>query len=536
MRCTRYRPRQPRASPVWQILRDHAHRLTNLEPTTAQALARFQRCGHLHSGFTRLHCPDCGHDYLLAFTCKQRGLCASCHQRRTITEAAAIAAEICQDVPHRHLVLTLPRMLRGVFQREPALLGELYHATHEVLTLWLRDRAACPTGQPGLVVAVQTFGDYLLWHPHVHVLATAGVFTVDATFHLADTGGWETLRELWRHALLRRLREARALAPDTLARLLQWRHSGFGADGGEAPLANDDATGRSRLAEYLLRAPYSLEKITYHPESGTVLYRSERHWRTRRNFEVFSALDFIRALLGQVPAPGCPQVRYYGYYSNKSRGLRTASAASPLVGSPLVGDRAAPPPHAPARRPRRRKAWRDLIREVWGADPLRCPLCPGRLRPIAVVETPAEIHAALFPLGLAELALPPATGPPRKAPPCARPFSLVDTATGLIHEIAPPACPSRLPYPRLKTEKIRFRAEIAEPSETYDQLGFELVNGYRVAEPDVGQGELFDDDYSQPDALEGEPVFWQNSASEEPGFYPDEAPCDDGYQPDGQVD
>ena len=144
MRCTRYRPRQPRASPVWQILRDHAHRLTNLEPTTAQALARFQRCGHLHSGFTRLHCPDCGHDYLLAFTCKQRGLCASCHQRRTLTEAAAIAAEICQDVPHRHLVLTLPRMLRGVFQREPALLGELYHATHEVLTLWLRDRAACP--------------------------------------------------------------------------------------------------------------------------------------------------------------------------------------------------------------------------------------------------------------------------------------------------------------------------------------------------------------------------------------------------------
>ncbi len=80
------------------------------------------------------------------------------------------------------------------------------------------------------------------------------------------------------------------------------------------------------------------------------------------------------------------------------------------------------------------------------------------------------------------------------------------------------------------------RAEIAEPGETYDQLGFELVNGYRVAEPDVGQGELFDDDYSQPDALEGEPVFWQNSASEEPGFYPDEAPCDDGYQPDGQVD
>ena len=43
-------------------------------------------------------------------------------------------------------------------------------------------------------------------------------------------------------------------------------------------------------------------------------------------------------------------------------------------------------------------------------------------------------------------------------------------------------------------------------------------------------------DYSQPDALEGEPVFWQDSASDEPGFYPDEAPCDDGHHADAEVD
>jgi hypothetical protein len=394
-----------------------------------------------------------------------------------------------------------------------------------VLTLWLRERAACPNGQPGLVVAVQTFGDYLLWHPHVHVLATAGVFTAGATFHLAETGGWETLRELWRHALLRRLREARALAPDTLARLLLWRHSGFGADAGEAPLAADDATGRRRLAEYLLRAPYSLEKITYQPETGTVLYRSERHWRTRRNFEVFSALDFIRALLAQVPAPGCPQVRYYGYYSNKSRGHRAAAA----LGTPSSSS-ASVPRHAPARRPRRRKAWRDLIREVWGADPLRCPLCTGQLRPVAVVETSAEIHAALFTLGLAELALPPANGPP---PPGGE--VLVDAATGARHPLAPPPCPSRLPYPRPRPEKIRFRAEMAEPGESYDQLGYELDAGYRETERDAAQGELFADDYSQPDAPDGEPVFWQESASDEADFYPDEAPSDDGIQADAEV-
>jgi len=100
---------------------------------------------------------------------------------------------------------------------------------------------------------------------------------------------------------------------------------------------------RCRLAEYLLRAPFSLEKITYNAKAGSVLYRSDRHWRTKRNFEVFSASQFIAALLDQVPPKGVPQVRYYGWYSNKSRGLRqrtastaagkTHAAAGPLGGS-----------------------------------------------------------------------------------------------------------------------------------------------------------------------------------------------------------
>ena len=79
-------------------------------------------------------------------------------------------------------------------------------------------------------------------------------------------------------------------------------------DAGEAPIAADDAAGRRRLAEYLLRAPFSLEKITYNADAGSVLYRSERHWRTKRNFEVFSASAFIGALVAQIPPKGVPQV------------------------------------------------------------------------------------------------------------------------------------------------------------------------------------------------------------------------------------
>ena len=38
----------------------------------------FLECGILAHGFLRLRCGDCGHDKLVAFSCKRRGICPSC--------------------------------------------------------------------------------------------------------------------------------------------------------------------------------------------------------------------------------------------------------------------------------------------------------------------------------------------------------------------------------------------------------------------------------------------------------------------------
>ncbi|MBK7459635.1 MAG: transposase zinc-binding domain-containing protein, partial [Betaproteobacteria bacterium] len=42
----------------------------------------FLECGILAHGFLRLRCGECGHDKLVAFSCKRRGLCPSCGARR----------------------------------------------------------------------------------------------------------------------------------------------------------------------------------------------------------------------------------------------------------------------------------------------------------------------------------------------------------------------------------------------------------------------------------------------------------------------
>ena len=68
-------------------------------------------------------------------------------------------------------------------------------------------------------------------------------------------------------------------------RMLTWGHSGFSAHNAVRVPA-EDAKRRKKLAGYMLRAPMSLEKMTYDAATGTVIYRSKMHAGLKRNFQV----------------------------------------------------------------------------------------------------------------------------------------------------------------------------------------------------------------------------------------------------------
>ncbi len=85
-------------------------------------------------------------------------------------------------------------------------------------------------------------------------------------------------------------------------------------------------------------------------------------------------------------------VRYYGWYSNKMRGICHRGRPPDLIPHrPGVS----PPP--PLKLPSRK--WRDLILRVWHVDPLRCPVCQDPMRVIAVIEDPRVVEKILRHLG-----------------------------------------------------------------------------------------------------------------------------------------
>jgi hypothetical protein len=140
-------------------------------------------------------------------------------------------------------------------------------------------------------------------------------------------------------------------------------------------------------------AAYSVEKMTLESPADTVIYRSKLNAKINRNFEVFSPTDFLAAITQHIPDNGAQRVRYYGWYSNKLRGVRQRGLAAELV---FRRPGVSPPP--PVKLPSKR--WRDVILRVWHVDPLpHYPVCQNPMRVIAVIDDPRVIEKILRHLG-----------------------------------------------------------------------------------------------------------------------------------------
>jgi len=77
-----------------------------------RAFRDYLSCGVFAHGFLRFHCDKCGEDLLVAFSCKGRGVCPSCGQRRMCNTAAHLVDRVLPSVPVRQWVLSLPLELR----------------------------------------------------------------------------------------------------------------------------------------------------------------------------------------------------------------------------------------------------------------------------------------------------------------------------------------------------------------------------------------------------------------------------------------
>jgi len=119
-------------------------------------------------------------------------------------DARASAERVSRGLrlPHRHFTFSLPKILRHYFLYDRILLSDLSHCAWESLKTFLATVFLEQDAMIGAVIAIQTFGDFLNFNPHCHVLCTDGTFFGSGSFKLAAALDTEPLEKIFQHKVL----------------------------------------------------------------------------------------------------------------------------------------------------------------------------------------------------------------------------------------------------------------------------------------------------------------------------------------------
>jgi hypothetical protein len=170
-----YRPRRPRASPLYGLLdgrfrhlslvydEQFAHTYGPWRTVVPAVVDRFLACGILEHGFARIRCDACAHEYLLAFSCKGRYFCPSCHAKRLARWTLWLDETLLASVPHRQVVLTIPKRLRPYCLYRRALLGDLARLAARIFTAGVRATTGESALRVGIIACLQTHGSLAEW-------------------------------------------------------------------------------------------------------------------------------------------------------------------------------------------------------------------------------------------------------------------------------------------------------------------------------------------------------------------------------------
>mgnify|MGYP003578860373 CR=1 FL=1 len=328
------------------------------------------RCGNPEKmGYIEYRCLHCGQgQHRVAMSCKS-SLCLRCAKVYVDTWVSQVSTMLHEGVISRHIVLTVPEILRTTF----------YQQSQAVLSPFMRCGVRCLDDvfsrvsgralQGGYIVVIQTHGRHGQYNPHLHIIATSGGWDGQRRqwVHL-DYVPYRLLRKKWQWHLLTMLRQT--VKTHEMARLVDTCYTryreGFVTNVQKGDVPTRYQTLATYLAKYVVSPPISVRRMDrYDGQRVTYHYRS--HKSERVEWTTVDVHTFIGRMVQHTFVKGFQRVRYYGVQATKTfaKIKRLIQDALAQVKGIIKGAIKIIAP----------MTYRQRYQQSTGRDPLRCPHC-----------------------------------------------------------------------------------------------------------------------------------------------------------------
>lgn len=354
-------------------------------PSVAQekVLGNIAACRTPVLGGHKDECRDgCGHVRISYNSCRDRH-CPKC-QGPQRAEWLANRLKRVLPAPHFHVVFTIPDDLNPLALRNKKVLFKiLFKAASQTLLALARDEKRLGA-TVGITAVLHTWGQNLLFHPHLHCIVTGGGLSQDGKEWIPGRRRYflpvAIIGKLFRGKFLHALHRAYKSGELTLA-------------GSTAKLADPIAWsvlkdrlyrknwivyakrpfgGAEHVFKYLGRYTHRVAISNYRlikMDKGCVTFSYRDYKNDIATTMTLTAVQFLRRFLLHVLPSGFTRIRHYGLYAGCN--VKTKLAVAHKLLDP---ERGAPPPKQNDSRP-----WWQRFLDNTGIDVMCCPNCGGRL-------------------------------------------------------------------------------------------------------------------------------------------------------------
>jgi len=327
-------------------------------------------------------CTRCGHERISYNSCRDRH-CPKC-QGPQRAEWLAQRLERLLPVPYFHVVFTLPDQINPLALRnKPLAYSILFDAAAETLKTLARDPKHLGA-EIGFSAVLHSWGQNLLFHPHLHCVVTGGGLSSDGARWVPGRARYllpvKVLGKLFRGKFL-----------DALDRA--WKESKLDLAGSTSDLADPIAWSAFRdrlyqkdwvvyakppfggpghvfryLGRYTHRVAISNHRIVAFKDGHVTFILKDYADGGKKKLMTLGAIEFIRRFLLHVLPDGFVRIRHYGLYAG--RNVQTKLAAARHLLDPAPSSKPLDAKHRP---------WWERFLETTGIDVMLCPCCGGRL-------------------------------------------------------------------------------------------------------------------------------------------------------------
>jgi hypothetical protein len=334
-----------------------------IQPEQYKAVQDIRSCRTAALGVDIYTCPNCGETTEVYHSCKNR-FCPTCSWNDTVRWAEKVKGNML-NIPHRHVVFTIPHQLNFLIIRNKFILfNTLMQTSAEALKDWINYKFDL---QPGIISVLHTAGEQKQNHFHTHMILSWG--GIDKNRSIQKIKGkfvkYDTLKSNFRRIFEDRLidlfnsgkldHDFRSIIE--FKRFIKRVNNKNWIIHLEDPMETPADVIRY-IGRYSKRACLSEYKIT-RIENEIIAFKYKDNKNKDINGKpierelVLNYRDFFALLLQHVPLPSFRLVRYYGIYSNRGHLPKELFCGGDDV---TIN-------------------WRELQQSETGQDPLLCQKC-----------------------------------------------------------------------------------------------------------------------------------------------------------------